>query len=88
MLLVGSAFVILICAKNLYIALTESEPTQISVASLDAEYPGQSWLTITGELAVKYKAVEASTHRVHAGKGLSYIQVPIVPIGWVPATPI
>ncbi len=84
MLLIASLFGAVIGGRELTIALTATEPTRFEARDFADHYDGQKWIEVGGELAIQHAYMRPSTNRAHAGKGLAYVHVPVVPRGWEP----
>ena len=84
MLLFGSIGGALIGIREVAVSLSETEPTRFTAEEFRADYEGQQWLAIDGELALDHAHVRPSTNSAHAGKDLAYVHIPIVAEGWTP----
>lgn len=89
MRLVGLAlacvFGVYLGARDLIVALSETEPTTLSAARFASSYDGQRWIEVDGRLLADHA-------RLRADQGPSgertYVTLPLVGPDWTPAEPV
>jgi hypothetical protein len=85
---VGAAFGTWRVVHDLATTHAEAAPTVLQMDRFADGYRGQQWLDITGRLAVGEHVVRPSGSKVHQGKSLVYIYVPLVEPDWQPRDPV
>jgi hypothetical protein len=83
LLLVAALFGILIGARQVYIFLSEKQPTAFTAENFAAEYGGEQWISVTGRLAVE----ELAEMPGRGGRVASFY-VPLVPRDWQRQEPV
>ncbi|EDM78149.1 hypothetical protein PPSIR1_34567 [Plesiocystis pacifica SIR-1] len=84
MVLFGTIFGALIGSWDVYVALSEKQPTRLEAHEFGARYGGEQWLEVRGRLAVEHAHLRRSTHDAHVDENLGYLHVPVVAQGWRP----
>jgi hypothetical protein len=74
--------------SEIRIALTESKPTSFTAANFPRQHRDEQWVEVIGRVAVEHQNVQPSPYRVHDGKNLVYVMVPIVGEDWEPEKPV
>jgi hypothetical protein len=82
LLLLGALFGIFIGGRQVYVYLTEKQPTAFTAENFAAQYAGQHWVSVTGRLAVDARSV------MPGGGRFANLYVPLVPADWQRQDPV
>jgi len=77
LLFIAALFGVILGSRQVYIFLSEKQPTAFTAENFAAQYGGQQWISVTGRLAVE----ELAEMPAHAGP-LANFYVPLVPQDW------
>jgi hypothetical protein len=80
LLLIAALFGVLMSARQVYVSVTEKEPTEFTAENFAAQYAGQQWISVKGRLAVEAQAMMPS----HRAGGAPSVYIPLVPENWQP----
>ena len=83
LLLVAALFGVFIGARQVYIFLSEKQPTAFTAENFAAEYGGEQWISVTGRLAVEHLAEMPGR-----GGRVASFYVPLVPPDWQRQQPV